>query len=155
MSLFAMIRKPISIRTRRPARMVALTVAAALMLSGTAAFADYDAAVRAMESGNYREALSGLNNAAEQGNVDAQRRLGEMYRQGQGTVADPVQAIKWLTLAYVNGMRDETRDTLEMLRDSVSEAQVVEAEQAALKWLEETNRIVFADDDTDSLYQSF
>lgn len=152
--LFASRKKSTIMKNRRPNVLAALIVGG-LLIGGSAAFADFDAAVRAQESGNYREAMAGLTTEAEKGNTEAQRRLGEMYRQGQGTIADPVQAIKWLTLAYVNGMRDETVDVLEMLRDSVSEEQVVEAEQAALQWLEETNRIVFSDDDTDSLYQNW
>ena len=154
MLLFASRKKSTIMKNRRPNVLVALIVGG-LLIGTSAAFADFDAAVRAQESGNYREAMAGLTTEAEKGNIEAQRRLGEMYRQGQGTIPDPVQAIKWLTLAYVHGMRDETVDVLEMLRDSVSEEQVVEAEQAALEWLEETNRIVFSDDDTDSLYQNW
>src|SRR5690554_6468490 len=98
MSLFAIIKKPTYSRTRRPGAWRALAVAGTLLFGGSAAFADYEAAVRALESGNYRAAMTGLNIEAEQGHAEAQRRLGEMYRQGQGTTADPIQAIKWLTL---------------------------------------------------------
>jgi len=66
---------------------------------------------------------------------------------------DPVLAIKWLTLAYTNGLRS-TLPTLETLREGISEQQLVAGEQMALSWLEDANRIVFADDDTDALYDA-
>lgn len=154
MLLFASRTKSTNMKGRHPNLLMALLVGG-LLLGAAPAFADFEAAVRALEAGNYREAMAGFTTEAEKGNIHAQRRLGDMYRQGQGTIPNPVEAIKWLTLAYVQGMRDETGDILEMLRDSVSEAEVVEAEQAALKWLEEANRIVFSDDDTDALYQGW
>jgi len=39
------------------------------------------------------------------------------------------------------------------LRHSVSETELVEGEQLDLQWLEDANRIMFADDDTASLYE--
>tara|TARA_R110002072_G_scaffold271208_2_gene431162 strand:- start:8678 stop:9103 length:426 start_codon:yes stop_codon:yes gene_type:complete len=127
---------------------------AGLMLTSTPLLADYEAGVAAYNSGNYRAAMMEFTVDANQGHVQAQRRLGEMYRTGQGTTPDFVQAIKWLTLAYLSGERD-LDSTLELLRDSVSEQQLVEGEQLALSWLEEANRVIFADDDTSSLYETF
>jgi TPR repeat protein len=124
------------------------------LLLATPLAADYEAGVRALESGNYRVAMLELTMEANKGHVQAQRRLGDMYRAGQGTTPDFVQAIKWLTLAYLSGERD-LAPTLEMLRDSVSEEQLVDGEQQALKWLEDANRIMFADDDTSTLYETF
>ncbi|MDH7943471.1 hypothetical protein QGM61_06535 [Pseudohongiella sp. SYSU M77423] len=132
----------------------AVGMAGLLMVSG-AVLADFEAGVRAYESGNYRAAMMEFTQEANQGHVQAQRRLGEMYRTGQGASApDLVQAVKWLTLAYVNGERD-LAPTLEMIRESLSESDVVRGEQLALEWLEDANRVVFADDDTDSLYEQF
>lgn len=125
-----------------------------LLTASLPAVADYDRGMAALESGNYRVAMMELSDAAQAGNSDAQLKLGEMYRQGQGTTPNFVEAIKWMTLAYLDGKR-ETLPALELLRDSVSEEELVEAEQAALKWLEEANRVVFADDDTSSLYEQF
>ena len=127
---------------------------AGLMLTSTPLLADYEAGVAAYNSGNYRAAMMEFTVDANQGHVQAQRRLGEMYRTGQGTTPDFVQAIKWLTLAYLSGERD-LDSTLELLRDSVSEQQLVEGEQLALSWLEEANRVIFADDDPSSLYETF
>ncbi|MDP3517168.1 MAG: hypothetical protein Q8S94_08375 [Pseudohongiella sp.] len=129
----------------------------ALLFTGVMAFsvsasADYDRGMAALQSGDYRVAIMEFSDAAQTGHAGAQQKLGDIYRLGQGTTPDLVQAIKWLTLAYLNGMR-ETLPALEMLRDSVSEAELVEGEQLALQWLEDANRVMFADDDTSSLYE--
>ena len=118
------------------------------------AAADYDRGMTALQAGNYNVALMEFQDAAQAGHSGAQLKLGDMYRLGQGTSPNLVEAIKWMTLAYLDGVR-ESLPTLEMLRDSVSESELVEAEQAALKWLEDANRVVFADDDTSSLYEQF
>lgn len=125
-----------------------------LMLAALPAFADFNAGMRALEVGNYAAAMEAFAEDAERNHAHSQLRLGELYRNGQGTRPDPVVALKWLTLAYLNGAR-EALPILEELRDRISEEQIVEGEQMALKWLEEANRIMFADDDTDSLYQQF
>ncbi|TFH73444.1 sel1 repeat family protein [Gammaproteobacteria bacterium LSUCC0112] len=129
----------------------------ALLFTGIVAFsapamADYDRGMAALQSGNYRVAIMEFTDAAQTGHAASQQKLGDIYRLGQGTTPDLVQAIKWLTLAYLNGMR-ETLPALEMLRDSVSESELVEGEQLALQWLEDANRVMFADDDTSSLYE--
>lgn len=118
------------------------------------AAADYDRGMSALQSGNYNVALMEFQDAAQAGHSGAQLKLGDMYRLGQGTSPNLVEAIKWMTLAYLDGRR-ETLSTLEMLRESVSESELVEAEQSALKWLEDANRVVFADDDTSALYEQF
>ncbi|MDO9476412.1 MAG: hypothetical protein Q7L07_06840 [Pseudohongiella sp.] len=129
----------------------------ALLFTGIVAFsapamADYDRGMAALQSGDYRVAIMEFTDSAQTGHAASQQKLGDIYRLGQGTTPDLVQAIKWLTLAYLNGMR-ETLPALEMLRDSVSESELVEGEQLALQWLEDANRVMFADDDTSSLYE--
>jgi TPR repeat protein len=44
-------------------------------------------------------ALTVLEPLAEQGNVEAQLRLGLMYHKGLGVTADSAKAMKWLRLA--------------------------------------------------------
>ncbi len=124
-----------------------------LLAAATPAFADYATGIAAYDAGNYEQALLAFEVDANNGHARAQERLGNMYRTGQGTRPDPVLAIKWLTLAYTNGLRS-TLPTLETLREGITEAQLVEGEQLALSWLEDANRIVFADDDTDALYDA-
>ncbi len=116
------------------------------------ASADYDRGMAALQSGNYRVAIMEFSDAAQAGHAGSQQKLGDIYRLGQGTTPNLIEAIKWLTLAYLNGSR-EALPTLELLRDSVSETELVEGEQLALQWLEDANRIMFADDDTASLYE--
>ena len=132
----------------------ALLIAGVMTVASLPAHADYDRGMAAYEAGNYNVALMEFQDAAQAGHAGAQYQLGEMYRLGQGTRPNLVEAIKWLTLAYLDGNR-ETLATLEMLRDSVSEAELVEAEQSALQWLEQANRVVFADDDASALYEQF
>ncbi|OFE12163.1 hypothetical protein PHACT_02630 [Pseudohongiella acticola] len=124
-----------------------------LLTMAMPASADYATGIAAYEAGDYQQALLAFEVDANNGHARAQERLGNMYRTGQGTRPDPVVAIKWLTLAYTNGLRS-TLPTLETLRESITEAQLVEGEQMALSWLEDANRIVFADDDTDALYDA-
>lgn len=124
-----------------------------LLTVASPAFADYATGIAAYDAGNYEQALLAFEVDANNGHARAQERLGNMYRTGQGTRPDPVLAIKWLTLAYTNGLRS-TLPVLETLRESITEAQLVEGEQLALSWLEDANRIVFADDDTDALYDA-
>jgi TPR repeat protein len=133
--------------------LTAALLSVALAFSVPAA-ADYNRGMTALQAGNYNVALMEFQDAAQAGHSGAQMKLGDMYRLGQGTTPNLVEAIKWMTLAYLDGVR-ETLPTLEMLRESVTESELVEAEQAALKWLEDANRVMFADDDTTSLYEQF
>ncbi len=51
------------------------------------------------ESQRYPEAVKWYTKAAQQGDADAQCRLGLMYANGRGVPQDYVQAYKWLNLA--------------------------------------------------------
>ncbi|MDI1320031.1 MAG: hypothetical protein PSW75_07545, partial [bacterium] len=53
-----------------------------------------------------------LRAKAERGNGIAQYNLGLAYLEGRGTVADPIQAYVWLSLARENGTRGRALDTL-------------------------------------------
>jgi uncharacterized protein len=53
----------------------------------------------AYEKYDYETALKMLEPLADQGNVDAQVRLGIMYRNGRGVPVDYVKAVKWYRLA--------------------------------------------------------
>jgi hypothetical protein len=145
---------PVTIKQKLGTSFVTAVLFTAGLALSVPASADYDRGMTALQSGNYNVALMEFQDAAQAGNGNAQLKLGDMYRLGQGTTPNLSEAIKWITLAYLNGVR-ETLPTLEMLRESVTEVELVEAEQAALQWLEDANRIIFADDDTSSLYQQF
>ncbi|MEO5363070.1 MAG: sel1 repeat family protein [Magnetococcus sp. DMHC-8] len=47
--------------------------------------------------------MDGLHHLAEQGNVQAQRRLGQMYHDGQGVQRDYAQSMHWFRLAAAQG----------------------------------------------------
>ncbi|MDO8909260.1 MAG: hypothetical protein Q7W55_12280 [Pseudohongiella sp.] len=145
---------PVTIKQKLGTSLLTAVIFSAGLVFSVPAAADYNRGMTALQAGNYNVALMEFQDAAQAGHSGAQLKLGDMYRLGQGTTPNLVEAIKWLTLAYLDGLR-EPLATLEMLRESVTEAELVEAEQAALKWLEDANRVMFADDDTTSLYQQF
>jgi TPR repeat protein len=47
--------------------------------------------------------LEGLRKTADQGNAQAQYRLGEMYDNGEGVAADDAEAVKWYRRAAEQG----------------------------------------------------
>jgi len=73
------------------------------VLSGAPAVADFAKGLTAAERGDYATALKEWRPLAEQGNADAQYRLGVMYRHGEGVSQDYNVAIKWLKLAAEQG----------------------------------------------------
>lgn len=56
-----------------------------------------------LRRGNYAAALSLLRPLAEQGNVRAQKALGDMYDEGQGVAQDRNEALKWYRLSAQRG----------------------------------------------------
>ena len=50
-----------------------------------------------------KEAVKLHRLAAEQGDADAQKVLGDMYKQGQGVPRDYQEALKWYRLAAEQG----------------------------------------------------
>ena len=85
--------------------MMRVLFAAVLLAAGliTPALADYDDAIKAYERGDYAAAIRELRPLAEQGNVDAQAKLGSMYMQGEGVDQDFTTALRWLRLAAAEG----------------------------------------------------
>ena len=57
----------------------------------------YETGAGAVE--NKAKAVKWYRRAAEQGNVDAQYSLGDMYARGDGVPEDDAEAVKWLRLA--------------------------------------------------------
>lgn len=52
---------------------------------------------------NHRQVVFWLNKAAEQGDVDSQYNLGNMFNTGRGVKRDPQQAIYWWNKAAEQG----------------------------------------------------
>jgi TPR repeat protein len=65
--------------------------------------ASYQEGMDAYAQGNFDVALKKLRPVAEQGNADAQFRLGLMYREGKGVPQDDKQATAWLSKAAEQG----------------------------------------------------
>jgi len=68
--------------------------------------ASYQEGIDAYAQGNFAVALKKLQPMAEQGNADAQLRLGLMYREGKGVPQDDKQALAWLSKAAEQGQAE-------------------------------------------------
>ncbi len=73
--------------------------------------------------------------AAEQGDADAQYKLGFMYKEGQGVSQDVVQAYMWLNLAAKTGLEDAKYDRA-VVGGKLTKDRIAEAEGLAREWLE-------------------
>ena len=65
--------------------------------------ASYQEGIDAYAQGNFAVASKKLQPVAEQGNADAQFRLGLMHREGKGVPQDDKQAVTWLSKAAEQG----------------------------------------------------
>ncbi len=72
----------------------------------TAHAADFDAGVNAYQRGDYATALRIFRQLAEQGNADAQAKLGFMYQHGHGVAQDYAAAAKLYRKAAAQGNAD-------------------------------------------------
>lgn len=74
-----------------------------VLLSITASAAEIDDGMRALQSGQFSEALKILVPLANSGNDEAQRVVGEMCYNGQGMNPDVDASFKWTEIAAANG----------------------------------------------------
>ena len=84
-------------------RFSCLLFVTALVGFAALAYAGLDDAVSAYEKGDYARAYEEFKVLAEQGNADAQCRLGTQYAEGHGVPKDYVQALKWYRKAAEQG----------------------------------------------------
>jgi uncharacterized protein len=73
------------------------------LFASSCVYAGLDDAKAAYKIGDYITALKEFRALAEQGNAEAQNRLGDMYANGQGLPSDYVQAAKWYRKAAEQG----------------------------------------------------
>ncbi len=73
--------------------------------------------------------------AADQGNVAAQSNLGFMYKYGNGVSQDMVKAYKWSKIASEGGAV-YAKENLNLFAESMSEEEIVRAEDLAKAWLD-------------------
>ncbi len=83
------------------------------------------------------EDISKIEQAAKQGDAEAQLHLGVMYYLGKGVPQDYVRAYMWLNLAAGQGvtMAVEERDALAKL---LSPSQIEEGQRMTREWLAAT-----------------
>ncbi len=112
-----------------PVLAVLLTLAAPA-LARAGAFED---GVAAYQVKDYGRALALWLPLARQGNGGAQFDVGRMYYYGQGTVRDPVEAVKWFLLASDVG-NEEAKQALVMIYPSLTRADIAEATSQANDW---------------------
>ena len=69
------------------------------------------------------EAVNWYRKAAEQGDADAQHRLGIMFSYGEGIARDDVRGYAWVDIAATRG-NEEARNYLDTLAIRMTTAQV-------------------------------
>jgi hypothetical protein len=74
-----------------------------LLLASGVASADYNSALSAYSSGDYKAAFKEMLPLAEQGNIDAQFWIADMYDSGKGVPENDKAAVKWYTKAAEQG----------------------------------------------------
>ena len=87
------------------------------------------------------EAVKWLRLAAEQGDADAQFRLGVMYDKGQGVPQDYVQAHKWLNSATSRASAEKNKEyasARDAVEGKMTVARIVEALRLAREWKPKT-----------------
>jgi hypothetical protein len=73
--------------------------------------------------------------AADQGDVNAQYRLGVMHAEGRGVAQDYVQAHMWFKLAAAQGHK-EAAEIQDKLPEVMTRDQVADAQRLAREWTE-------------------
>jgi TPR repeat protein len=116
-------------RTIRTA-VVALILAAGM--TGSAAAEPFEDGSAAFERGDYATATWLWRPFAEQGDADAQYRLGGMYAEGQGVPQNFVTAHMWLKLGGPAGNK-EAVELLDDVAAKMTVAQIAE-ERLAREW---------------------
>ena len=83
---------------------ITLILATVLSLAFTQVTAqDFSKGVEALEADDFATALKEFKPLAEQGNAEAQNKLGYMYEYGKGVLKDVTEAAKWNRLSAEQG----------------------------------------------------
>jgi uncharacterized protein len=91
-------------RTQSATRPVTALLLSALIAAASPAHAGLNQGLAAYDSADYATARKELMPLAQQGNAQAQYRLGKMANLGQGLSADKKEAAKWFHLAAEQGL---------------------------------------------------
>jgi hypothetical protein len=92
---------------------------------------DFQKGFTAFEKGDYATALREFEPLAEQGDADAQYRLGWMYEKGEGVPQNDKTALKWYTLSAKQGNVLAQYNLGVMYRDGQG---VLQDDKTAVKW---------------------
>ena len=88
----------------RPKYGLSLSIVVGLVcMLTTTTWADFQAGLDAYKRGDYEAALKEFRLAAEQGDAQAQFKLGVMYDEGQGVAQDFREAVPWFRQAAEQG----------------------------------------------------
>lgn len=99
-------------------------------------YKDYYAGYEAYDKGQYLAALELWKSAAEQGVMEAQASLAEMYRDGLGVIQDYVIAYMWVNLAIANnGVHDSNIRCRDNLAKIMTPSQIAEAQKLSRECL--------------------
>ena len=104
-----------------------------LLLTGAVHAVPLDEAVAAYDAGNYVQAGQMLYTHAENGNPEAQFRLGSLHSLGQGTPVNHEVAALWFEKAAERGHHEATVTLANMYLSGLG---VPRDEAAALAWFE-------------------
>lgn len=96
---------------------IAIMLICATLAACIGSGARFNAGIKSFKQQNYRDAFIRLLPVAKQGNPDAQYAVGYMYYYGEGVVADKPKAIKWISLAAIQGQPD-AKKALEVMKKS-------------------------------------
>jgi TPR repeat protein len=90
--------------------------------------------------GDQKEAAKWYALAAEQGSPVAQYVLGNMHISGNGVTPDLVQAMRWFIImaktAEDPNARGNAEKSIEILRERLTQAQLMQAEKIAQEWID-------------------
>ncbi len=90
-----------------------------------------DRGIEAPERGDYQAALKEILSLAEQGDAVAQNKLGVMYDNGEGVLADDQEAVRWYRLAADQGHASAQYNLGYMYSNGLG---VLEDDQEAVRW---------------------
>jgi len=83
----------------------------------------YEAGLAAFNEGDYTTALNTFRPLAEQGEAQAQFKLGVMYYQGLGVTQDNEEAVRWYRQAADQGLASAQSNLGGMYRDGLGVSQ--------------------------------
>ncbi|MEJ2454277.1 MAG: tetratricopeptide repeat protein [Candidatus Thiodiazotropha sp.] len=108
------------------------------LLSGSLCAASYDEAMSALADGNYRMAYRDFKALAEEGDAEAQYRLGMLLLFGQGVKQRVAEGLEWLKRAADNGSYLAANELAQIY---TSGREVAPDEQEAMKWIERATQL--------------